>query len=114
MNDPIRSPAEMQRLFDAKLRDVKRLKAEISGMRQKAYFDRKFTDAKAYHNTEMAHRTAVNELERLRIALNTSNAAAKVANEPFNIRFIRAARQILDQATFENIVATAESMGAAP
>lgn len=114
MNDMTRPPAEINRLFDVKLREVKRLKAEISGMRQKAYFDRQFANVKDYHNTEMAHRAAVLELERLRSAVNKCNAAAKVANEPFNIRFIRAARQILDPTTFAQVAAAAESMGTMP
>ena len=114
MKHNTRSPAEIQRLFEVKLREVKRLKAEISAMRQKAYFDRKFAHPKDYHGTEMAHRTAVVELKQLRIELNQCNAATKVANEPFNIRFIRAARLILDPATFEQVAAAAESMGATP
>lgn len=100
--------SELQRKFDAKLREVKSLKESISAMRQKAYFDRKYTTPKDYHNTVIAHGNAVNELEKLQREVNKSKMTIKAANEPFNIRFIRSARQILDEKTFENIVAAAD------
>ncbi len=101
---------ETQRKFDAKLREVRRLKGEISAMRQKAYFDRKFTNVKDYHDTVISHGNAVKELALLQTELNKITAANRVASEPFNIRFLRSARQILDPGTFDKIAAAAELM----
>lgn len=100
--------AEIQRRYDEKLREVKRLKTAISAMKQKAYFDRKYTNVKIYTDTLHAHKNAVKTLLALQSELNKSKAENKAANEPFNIRFIRAARQILDNATFEQIEIAAE------
>lgn len=102
--------AEIQRRYEEKRSEVSRLKTAISAMKQKAYFDRKYTNVKIYTDTLLAHKNAVKTLCALESELNKSKAANKVANEPFNIRFIRAARQILDNATFEKIKIMAELM----